>query len=190
MKFRFYKIFSMLFVVLFLNGCAGPANNKIAASPQPETITTPSPRPTATPLPEPMPLSFPTTGYCNGEGVNLRIQPSTESEIMDILGENAVVEVVGLTDGWYEISLGGTPLFVAEHLITLGDPPRPDNMRWGKIVTEEAAIYLAPDEKTITDAQLQKGDTIRVLRKIGEFSHVVFTGKQRYVKSECIELID
>lgn len=154
-------------------------------------VSTPSP----TPKPMPTPIKFPTKGYINAEGVNLRTEPGTDSEVVDILGENVIVNVLSLEDDWYRIKFEDISAYAAKHLITLGDPPRPDNMRTG-IVTRDSTLYYSTSANDIVkDAEgnviTVPADTqIRVLRTIGTFCHIVFDGTQRYIVKPNVKFID
>ena len=163
-----------------------PTDDVAAAAP----VYTPTPAPTATPAPVPTPVTFPAKGYCNGEGVNLRAEPSTTAEIVDIMGQNAVLDVMSLQDGWYKLNLGGVTAYVTETLITLGDPPRPDNMRWAKVTSAQAQLYksLSPDD--VSDVKLKQGDVVKVLRAIDDRLHVVYNSNlQRYIKASDVAFI-
>ncbi len=165
---------------------ATPAGDVAAAA----QAVTPTPMPTATPAPAPTPVTFPAKGYCNGEGVNLRAEPSTTAGIVDIMGENAVLDVMSLQDGWYKLNMGGVTAYVSEDLVTLGDPPRPDNMRWAKVASKEAQLYksLSPDD--VSEIKLKQGEVVKVLRAIDDRLHIVYNGNlQRYIKASDVTYI-
>ena len=145
---------------------------------------------TPEPEPEPTPVTFPLKGFCNGEGVNLREGPSKSAAIIDIMGENTVLDLMALQDGWYKINLGGKTAYVAEQLITLGEPPRRHNMRWAKVNVKQTQLYKNPDGSDRSELTLKKGDIVKVLRSIGDYLHIVYEGRlQRYVKAKDVEYI-
>lgn len=185
----------LLVALLCAFACAGCAEPVQAEEPTPTPAeATPSAAPVAapvfTPVPAPTPVTFPAKGFCNGEGVNLRAEPSTSSDVVDIMGENAVVDVMSLQDGWYKINMGGVTAYVAEDLVTLGDPPRPDNMRWAKVSVKETQLYKSPAATDLSDVKLKEGDVVKVLRTIDEYLHVVYSGNlQRYLKAADVTFI-
>lgn len=196
-----------VFLLALQSGCAPasmePADSTPAANASatdadvtPEDVAaaapavTPTPLPTATPVPAPTPVKFPAKGYCNGEGVNLRAEPSTTAEIVDIMGQNAVLDVMNLQDGWYKLNMGGVTAYVSEDLITLGDPPRPDNMRWAKVTSNEAQLYKSLSPGDVSEIKLKQGDVVKVLRAIDDLLHVVYNGNlQRYIKAADVTYI-
>lgn len=190
------RIMALLIVVLLCAlACMGCAKPVQAEEPTPTPVqATPSAAPVAapvfTPMPAPTPVTFPAKGFCNGEGVNLRAEPSTSSDVVDIMGENAVLDVMSLQDGWYKINMGGVTAYVAEDLVTLGEPPRPDNMRWAKVSVKESQLYKSPAATDISDVKLKEGDVVKVLRTIGEYLHIVHQGNlQRYLKATDVAFI-
>ena len=146
--------------------------------------------PSSTAAPAPTPVKFPARGYCNAEGVNLRAQPSTESEIIDVMGQNAAMDIMSLQDGWYKINMGGVTAYITEKLITLGEPPRPDNMRWAKVSVASSPLYISPVPDSFSDMKLSKGDVVKTLRVIDGYLHVVYNNNlQRYIKQTDVTYI-
>ncbi|MDR1619609.1 MAG: SH3 domain-containing protein [Clostridiales bacterium] len=186
-------VLPLVLVIVLLAGC-GKGERQAALSPSPAAAVTPMVLPVTapayTPAPAPTPLSFPKTGYCNGEGVNVRAAPERTAEIVDIMGENAVLNLVSLQDGWYRIDLDGTTAYVAENLVTIGDPPRKDNMHWARVSSSTAKLYKGPQGKDVSEVTLKKGDVLKVLRKMGDYLHVVYNKNlQRYIKVSDVEYI-
>lgn len=187
---RIFTVFLLVAITVFLSACGSPATAQ-TPTPTPDaapTITpappTPTPEPTETPAP-----AFPTKGYCNGEGVNLRSAPAKDSAIVDILGENTVLELTLLENGWYQVNYRSGTAYIAEELIELGDPPRKDNMHYAKVV-KDSQLYKTPDDQNPSDVKVTKGEAVKVLRKIGDYSHVVYKyNLQRYIKSSNLEII-
>lgn len=193
---RLSYILITVFILVCSTGCAKKAP-EVEPTPTPAPlILTPAPTIAApvvaqvTPPPLPTPLTFPTMGYVNSEGVNIRAEPSTSGKIIDIMGENAPLEIISQQDDWYRIELSGTTAYVSEKLVTIGDPPRKHNMHWAKVSAKEATLYKSPDEKDLSDVKLKKGEQLKVLRKIGDYLHIVYGGNlQRYIKVSQIEYI-
>jgi len=195
---RFLTI--LLMIGLFATGCAQPAVQEEqpkgpdayleAASATPETAPAAAPTAPLTPAPRPTPVTFPASGFCNGEGVNLRAEPGTDAPVVDIMGENAVVNVLGLSGDWYRVNAGGIMAYVSRDLITLGEPPRADNMRWGSVIPETLPLYITPDENDLSDVTLAQGDVVRILRALDGYLHVVYRQDdavgQRFCREDAI----
>lgn len=184
------KTACLILVVLFLFAAFGCKPAASTETPAPSPVQTPaSPSsaavaaPAYTPVPAPTPVTFPAKGYCNGEGVNLRAKPSTKADILDILGENVAFDVMSLQDGWYMVHYEGLTAYIKEDLVTLGEPPRPHNMRWAQVSVPEAQLYKSLSESDISEVKLKEGDLIKVLRALDGYLHIVYNGTlQRYIK--------
>jgi len=192
-------ICASVIVLTVLSGCN--AQNALANTPiptitlEPVSIPTASPTPVPTRKPAPTPIKFPTKGYINAEGVNLRAEMNTDSDVVDILGENAVINVLALEGNWYQIKFESITAYIAKHLVTLGDPPRPDNMRMGTVTRDSTLYYSTSANDIVKDADanpvtITAGTQIRVLRTIGTFCHIAFDGTQRYIVKSNVEFID
>ena len=174
----------LLLVTVF--GCKPAASVEMTPAPI-ATPASPSSAPVAapayTPVPAPTPLTFPAKGYCNGEGVNLRAEPSKTADILDILGENVVLDVMSLKDEWYMVHYEGLTAYISEGLVTIGDPPRPHNMRWAKVSVAEAQLYKSLSDTDLSEVKLKQGDVVKVLRALNGYLHIVYNGTlQRYLK--------
>ncbi len=189
----------------------------VSASPEP-VVAAPViiPEPTAppatpAPTPEPMPTiplvdpgedasaeadpaaamgELPSAGYSNGEGVNVRAEPDTGAEIVDILGENTAVEVLAQEGEWYQVDVNGQTAYVSAPLISLGEAPRGDNTRFAKLIEDDVQTYGAPTEDDVRETKLERDSVVKVLRTIGEYVHVVYNQNlQCYIKEASVEYI-
>ncbi len=184
------KTACLILVLLLLFAAFGCKPAASVEGPTPSPVQTPaSPSsaavaaPAYTPVPAPTPVTFPAKGYCNGEGVNLRTEPSTTADVLDILGQNVAFDVMSLQDGWYMVHYEGLTAYIKEDLVTLGEPPRPHNMRWAKVSVPEAQLYKSLSETDLSEVKLKEGELIKVLRSMDGYLHVVYNGTlQRYMK--------
>ena len=63
---------------------------------------------------------FETYGRVNGDGVNVRSGPSTESEVLASVDTGTIVTVNGLVDGWYDVTCKyGTEGFIRSDFLDL-----------------------------------------------------------------------
>lgn len=190
------RILAMLLACCLLAFCFAGCGKQ---EPPPEEPTqapaTPSPTPAqtvppVTPPPAPTPIAFPAMGYVNAEGVNIRASASKNADVVDIMGENAQLELVAREGDWYRINLNGETAYVADHLVTIGDPPRKHNMHWAKVSAKEAQLYKSPSDTDLSDVKLKQGEYIKVLRKMDIYLHVVYGGNlQRYIKESDVEYV-
>lgn len=58
------------------------------------------------------------TGYVDAEGLVVREQATTSSKELDCLSRNDKVEIIGETDGWYQIKLDGKTGYVSSKYIS------------------------------------------------------------------------
>lgn len=190
-KRMLYLLLGGCLLALCLAGCAKKEQPE-APTPAPPT---PAPTPAQTAIPvtppsAPTPISFPTMGYVNAEGVNIRAAAGKDAEVVDIMGENAELELVAREGDWYRINLNGETAYVADHLVTFGSPPRKHNMHWAKVSAKEAQLYKSPGGVDPSEVKLAQGDMLKVLRKMDDYLHVVYGGNlQRYIKESDIEYI-
>ncbi len=204
-------ILALLFLVL-MAGCDAQSvdNPNVSAEPSPEptvAVLAPEPTPVPTPAPTPEPIAtpeipiadeggetaagvFPSAGYCNGEGVNVRAEGNADAEIVDILGENTAVQVITLENEWYQIELNGQTAYISAPLITLGEAPRGDNTRYAKVTGRDVQTYGTPAEDDVRETKLERDSVVKVLRSINGYVHVVYDKSlQCYIKEDSVEFI-
>ncbi len=212
--FRFRNVLIILALVLLITtvGCDAQSvdNPNVSATPMPTASVAllepdPTPSPTPAPTPEPMPTPeipiaddggetaagvFPSAGYSNGEGVNVRAEGNADAEIVDILGENTAVQVIALENEWYQIELDGRTAYISAPLVTLGEAPRSDNTRYAKLTEDDVQTYGAPTEDDVRETKLERNSVVKVLRTLNEYVHVVYNqNAQCYIKEASVEYI-
>ena len=63
---------------------------------------------------------FETYGRVNGDAVNVRTAPSTESDTLGTVSGNSILTVNGLTDGWYDVTCeSGTRGYIRSDFVDL-----------------------------------------------------------------------
>ncbi|MCR5719675.1 MAG: C40 family peptidase [Lachnospiraceae bacterium] len=60
-----------------------------------------------------------TVAIAKVDGLNVRVEPGTDSEIMTQILENEELEYVGCENGWVQVSVDGTDAFVSEEFVTV-----------------------------------------------------------------------
>ena len=58
------------------------------------------------------------TGYVNADGLNVRAEPDTSSELLDSLSRNDRLDITGEIDGWYRIDLDGQVGYVSAKYVS------------------------------------------------------------------------
>ncbi len=205
-------IFFALILLVLMAGCDAQSvdNPNVSAEPQPAAtvaVVAPDPTPVITPDPTPEPIAtpeipiaddggetaegvFPSAGYCNGEGVNVRAEGNPDADIVDILGENTAVQVVALENEWYQIELNGQTAYISAPLVTLGEAPRGDNTRYARVTGRDVQTYGTPAEDDVREAKLARDSVVKVLRSINGYVHVVYDkSMQCYIKEDSVEFI-
>ncbi len=133
---------------------------------------------------------FPSAGYCNGEGVNVRAEGNADAEIVDVLGENTAIQVMALENEWYQIELNGQTAYISAPLVTLGEAPRGDNTRYAKVTGRDVQTYGTPAEDDVRETKLERNSVVKVLRSMNGYAHVVYNKSlQCYIKEDSVEFI-
>ncbi len=65
--------------------------------------------------------TFATTGKSTGDTVRVREKPSTESEVIELLGVGDTVEILGQEGDWYKVNFKGTIGYVSQSFISTND---------------------------------------------------------------------
>jgi hypothetical protein len=136
------------------------------------------------------PVTFPSSGYVNREGVNVRKEGSTDASIVDVLGENVALQVTALENEWYSVEYDGKTGYISADLVTIGDAPRQDNMHYVKVTAATAKLYKSPSNTEASERSLAKDEIVRALRTINGYTHVVLDDfLQRYVTAAEVEVV-
>lgn len=64
-------------------------------------------------------------GYVDARSLNLRAEPSTDADIVKEFSEGQTLKIVGETDGWYKVVIGGITGYMTKDYVSLGAPPKP-----------------------------------------------------------------
>ena len=92
-------------------------------------ITPPPATPEPAPTPEPTPAlpelvqCEPVKGYTDKSGVNLREQPSTDSDILDTLDKAVELTITGEAGTWFCVELNDETGYISQEFVGKGDVP-------------------------------------------------------------------
>lgn len=71
--------------------------------------------------------AFATTGKPTGDLVNVREKPTTDSDVVEQLGVNDVVEILGKEGDWYKVNFNGKIGYVSQSLLSTNDKNTENN---------------------------------------------------------------
>ncbi|HAV78909.1 MAG TPA: hypothetical protein DCX53_16275 [Anaerolineae bacterium] len=133
-----YKYYILIIPIasLISSSCSVKVQTESSATAAPSIITatlplTPTPLPSETPLPPvPQPTIVPVSGTTSTQ-LNVRAEPSTASEVIDIIPANSAVQIVGkdVGENWWQIiyasGADGKGWVTAQFVETAGKPDVP-----------------------------------------------------------------
>ena len=116
-------------------------------------------------------------------GANIRTEPNEESETLESVGEDDVVTITGIQDGWYQVELGdGASGYVRSDLV---DPTAaiPAEKIFDYAVIECAAANLrsAPDEDAEMTDVLFNGSLCTLVEQVGDWYQVEYGDLTGYI---------
>lgn len=116
-------------------------------------------------------------------GANIRTEPKEESETLESVGEDDVVTITGIQDGWYQVELGdGASGYVRSDLV---DPTAaiPAEKIFDYAVIECAAANLrsAPDEDAEMTDVLFNGSLCTLVEQVGDWYQVEYGDLTGYI---------
>ena len=116
-------------------------------------------------------------------GANIRTEPAEESETIESVGEEDVVTITGIQDGWYQVELSdGSNGYVRSDLV---DPtaPIPAEKIFDYAVIECAAANLrsAPDADSEMTDVLFNGSLCTLVEQVGDWYQVEYGDLTGYI---------
>ena len=117
-------------------------------APSQEPSFTPTAEPTIEPTTEPIEETAPTStqGYINARSLNMRAEPSKESDVMQECEGKQSVEIIGEDGDWYKVLVAGETGYMLKEYIVVGDVPENAEMPVTRSAQEEPAHSEAPIE--------------------------------------------
>lgn len=115
-------------------------------------------------------------------GVNMRSGPSTSTEIVGILDQNAVVDILGLSDGWYQIKFGKLAGYVRSDLMEPCESGFTDVRRdayYKAYVMWACANNIASASSGVfsPEAEITRGEICSMLYNYARYTHLDITPK-------------
>lgn len=116
-----------------------------------EALTTtptikPAPSPTLGPIPVPTPEPTPEPGergYVDADELNLRAEPSRDSDIIGEYIGGQVLEILGETGEWYEVKIDGKTGYMVQEYIAKGEYRAPAREPERETAQDERTVYWA-----------------------------------------------
>lgn len=134
---------------------------------------------------EPVSVSIQALGVVNGTGVRMRSQPDTDSDILETLGKNTLVELTVQQGDWYRISYDGQRGYVSAQYITRYDAASDLNGA-GKVTADVLNIRSAPKSGASSLGTASYGAVLTVTGIDGSWFAVTYKGVSGYVASRYV----
>lgn len=153
----------------------------------------PTPAPTAVPIADLDGIS----AFIDGNGVNLRSEPSTESEVLLRFSRGDTVTLTGEWGDWYRIEAGGTEGYVAKRFVVEGEMPTPAPTPIPVEKTSRTEGYVnrygvnfreEPSTESPSIAKLSKGTPVVITGKTDEWYRVEIDEQTGFISKEFITL--
>lgn len=132
--------------------------------------------------------------YVTASSLNVRCEPSTDSEILGKLPLGAAVEVLQTADGWCRISFNGIPAYVSEKYLSRQQPsttaPPPATTLPANTILYVTATKLNVRREPVANgeilAQLPYGTAVTILETVDGWYRVDFQGETAYVSADYL----
>ena len=105
---------------------------------------------------------FATTGKSTGNLVNVREKPTTDSDVVEQLGSNDVVEILGKEGDWYKVNFQGTIGYVSQSFISTNDNSNGNN---NSNTSNEQKNEVKNDENKATESTENTTQTVTTVTK-------------------------
>lgn len=122
----------------------------ITETPSQEVYSQPTTEPTIVPKAEPTEDIIPESinGYINARSLNMRAEPSKESDIVQECDGKQTVEIIGEDGDWYRVNVAGATGYMLKEYIIIGDIPEPTEKPITRSTQEEPKQSEAPIDTT------------------------------------------
>lgn len=103
------------------------------------------------------------TGYVNADGLNVRAEPDTSSELLDSLSRNDRLDITGEIDGWYRIDLDGQVGYVSAKYVSDTRVEEETTSRGGDVDRTQNTTVEEPAKDEIADTNQTSGTGAEVV---------------------------
>ncbi|HEY5729870.1 MAG TPA: SH3 domain-containing protein [Anaerolineales bacterium] len=204
-----------LLTSVFLAGCSVPVQTGIPETSAPVIITAtlppvPTPRPSQTPFaPLPSPTVVPFWGTTSTQ-LNVRVDPSTASDVLGIIAANVVVQIVGQDPGgnWWQImynaGIEGKGWVTAQYIETatkpevpvIGDVGTSPDSGHSAVVIQQLNVRSGPSTSFDLVGILNPNDVVELTGKNrdGAWLQIEFTNgvgwiNAMFVKADALDIL-
>ncbi len=118
--------------------------------------------------------------------LNVRATPAVGENRVGVLSRDAVVEILGHRDNWYEIAYGDASAFVADDYVEPIETPRRLKAR---VKPERLNVRDAPGMHGTVLGQLVQGTLVDVLEESGNWLAIPFNGATAWIGRRYVELV-
>jgi len=160
-----------------------------------EIIMTPNIEPIKTPVPTPelpqVEECDPTKGYTKKSGVNLREQPTTESDVLDTLDKATRLTITGTAGEWTRVTVDDETGFISTEFVGKGSVPAVltiDSVkRKNGITTASVNMREEPDTDSDIIEKLKLFTPFTITGENKEWYEVEYEGERGYVSKKYCE---
>lgn len=171
-----------------------PEKQRTEKAPQPETkpVTDEKTAPVKEEKKEETPKATSSTSILAAgvvkEDVNLRKDPSTDSEILTILSTGTTVSILGEKDGWYQISYDGKKGYMSSDYVA-SETSASDLSGYAKVTADVLNMRATPDANGEIVAMLEQGEYVSVTGFENGWYKVSYDDFSGYMSGDYLSLV-
>ena len=119
------------------------------------------------------------------EGLRLRSEPSTSSQVLEVLSSGAQVDVTeAIGDNWYYVTVGSTTGYVASEYVTLGAVEKIPV--YGYVAASSLNVRSTPDTSGEKVGSLPNGTKVELLEQLDGWYRIA----EGYVSADYIQFTE
>ena len=118
------------------------------------------------------------------DAVNMRSEPNTESEILEVVPLYATLEILDFKNDWYNVVYNDKVGYIRSDLVFEVS----SGTRNAYVLTDEAIIYGAPTKDSYTVSVLTVGQAVKIKCVMGDWFYVISGDMCGYMQSQCLTL--
>ncbi|MDD6024262.1 MAG: SH3 domain-containing protein [Oscillospiraceae bacterium] len=121
-------------------------------------------------------------GMLKCASANIRASADTEGDTIATIGEEDVVEIQGVTDGWYEVTVNGSTGYIRSDLVDpTAEIPAEKIFDYAVITCNAANLRSEPDSAAEKTDVLYSTSLCKLVKQVGDWYEVEYGGKTGYI---------
>ena len=139
--------------------------------------------------------------YVTATSLNVRRDPSTESDVLGQLPYGTAVDVLDTVEGWYRISYNGVPAYVSAQYVSLQAPSATTTTTTATTVATtipaHSVVYVTANRLNVRSqptvnssilGELLYGETVEILGSADGWHTIEFGGATGYISADYVSL--